>query len=109
MIENPNSTFCPLQNYKDRCRFLEESIYALLIGQRFKSVYIFRNGETLDAFMVPDNKGREFMLFLLDELPDLLRRYGIEFQGVTPHSVKNTKAYYPEIYNARFRVGAKKK
>lgn len=103
MEDQPSKDYCPLGKYKVHCRFLEDAIYALLISQRFKSVYLKRNGNCLDAYMVPDNKGREFMLFVLDELPSLLQRYGIEFEWACPHSAKATRQYYPEIYTFLMR------
>ena len=76
-----------------------QSAYQSIISERFSGIQVRVHGDMVEAFFVPDLKGREFMKFVLDELPDILwDEYDLDFTGIIPHGVENTIKYFPALF-----------
>ena len=76
-------------------------VYKRLIKTKFPTVYVrmfMHNGtQLIEAFNVPDDSKKNFMIFILGELSNMLEKEGLPFIGIMPYSVTNTKKYFPEL------------
>jgi hypothetical protein len=75
------------------------SAYQEALRARFPTVHarVKREGSqvVVEAFSVPDGQSREFMRYILDELPALLK--GMAYLPITPYSENATRKYFPEV------------
>lgn len=79
--------------------------YEAVLRQRFPGVVVREDDApgmpsartVLDVFLIPDERGREFMEFVRRELPAELAKKDLPAVAIVPHGVAATLEHYPEV------------
>ena len=82
---------------------IKAAVIQQILNERFPTIVVRRDADVdagdnaFDVFGIPDGKLAKFIEYRIEALPDILTRQKLPGVSLIPHTMSDTRTFYPEI------------